>query len=210
MWRRWSMRAAILALATAGALTGCQTWTVDLPTPQDPEWVYVRALCEEVTEGRHSFRNGRCRICQAVKPAPPPVAEPEPQPPAVTNAPPQDPLPIGTGEPNPARPQDYAAGFLWKPVAESDGKLVVLIPSKFTGHISEVWMELQGTRVETGKGVGLFNGNRWHVRFSKVGAAYTDGVSIVCKTDSRRRWYWTIPDTARRWDGQITPKAVGP
>lgn len=206
---RPALRSPLLALCLLGS--GCQTWTISLPSQSDPEWAYVTALCNEVTDGKHSFRNGRCRICRADQPATPPVAEPE-IPPATNATPPaaEDPLPIGTGEPDPNRPGDYAAGTLLKPVSESDGNLIWLLSSKFTGHIESTWMEFEGTRIENGVGAGLWNGDRWHSRFRKPGSAYPDGASLVVRTDSGWRWFYTYPDMGRRWDGNITPKAVRP
>jgi hypothetical protein len=202
-------RLLLSALALA-ALTGCQSWTISLPAQTDPEWAYVTALCDQVTDGKHSYKNGTCRICKAVQPAAPVVVpEPEaPPPPDVVQ--PEEPLPIGTDEPNPDRPGDYAAGNLWKFESESDGNAVWLASPKFTGHIESTWLEYQGTKLENGIGAGIWNGGRWHSRFRKPGSAYPDGLTSVLRTDSGVRWYYTYPDPGRRYDGTVVPKAVRP
>lgn len=76
-------------------------------------------------------------------------------------------------------------GFLWKPVSESDGKLVVLLPPGLTGQVASagIYSSLPPsgeTLIEKGRFSGdSANGGRAHFRFSKPGGAYADGVYVV-------------------------------
>lgn len=171
-------------------------------------WKKIRKdACQFWTKGQHDYKDVgehlKCRICGNKIPDPsyiPP--QPEPQPDPVPDVP--DPTP-NEGEPLPSNAAAYRAGFLWKPVAESDGKLIVLSPEGFTGHIDKCWLEFDGESFEVGSGVGVYNGNRWHTRFSKVGGAYKSGTTFALRTDSGRVWLWKVTNTGSRNDGNITP-----
>jgi hypothetical protein len=141
----------------------------------------------------------------AVTNAPPP---PPPPPPVVvvTNAPPVKP----SNEPDPRRPQTYAAGFLWKPESEGGGPLVVLYPAAYTGHIAAFWLEKDGKLIERGANGGVHNGDRFHARYSKRGGAYPAGTAAVLVTDAGVTWRWTVQKTGSRNDGTIVPTAVLP
>ncbi|RMG43662.1 MAG: hypothetical protein D6719_03355 [Candidatus Dadabacteria bacterium] len=74
---------------------------------------------------------------------------------------------------------DGQDGFLWKPVSESTGKLVVLLPSGFFAS-SVTIIRADGSKVKGGKGVesGIANGFRQHWRFSKPGRGYPNNVLV--------------------------------
>ena len=89
--------------------------------------------------------------------------------------------------------------FLWKPASEKDGKLVILIPSKFTGNVKNVRIvDAAGNSIAKGKASGVANGNREHFRFDKAGKAYLNGsfVEITLKSGEVKRV--KISDTANR------------
>lgn len=88
------------------------------------------------------------------------------------------------GNPLPGAP----VGFLWKPISDSTGKLAVLYPENLG----------RGCTVagESGRDGGVGNGDRWHARFSKPGAAYGDNVPCVCPFGTI-----IIPYGALRWEG---------
>lgn len=178
-------------------------------------WDSLRvAACDLITNGEHSIASDgdstrkKCRICGVkwtvpppLPPVPdPPAPDPDPEPPT----PPVDPA----AEPDPSKPGNYRDGFLWKPVNESGGPLVVLCPPAFTGHIKAFWLEKDDQRIETGLGSGVFNGGRYHVRYSRQGAAYPAGVEFHVLTDGGVDWYWTIPRPGSRYDGQIVPSVA--
>lgn len=74
------------------------------------------------------------------------------------------------------------AGFLWKPISDSTGKLAILLPSGLTGKVRGVSILGPDSRViEAGRNGGVGNGGREHFRFSKPGGTYPAG-SIVAIT----------------------------
>lgn len=85
-----------------------------------------------------------------------------------------------------------SAGFLWKPISESDGNLVVLLPSALRGKVSQTSVvNSSGQVIETGRFAGdTHNGNRPHYRFSMPGAGFGRNVTVVARlTDgSVRTW----------------------
>lgn len=82
--------------------------------------------------------------------------------------------------------------FLWKPVSDNNGNLVVLLPSSYNGKVSSV-----SVNGESGNYTGIHNGNRTHWRFSKPGAAYGNNVRVVAKTSGGNA-SWTVPNGAAR------------
>lgn len=69
--------------------------------------------------------------------------------------------------------------FLWKPSAEKDGKLVVLLPANLTGKIAGIEVKgPNGRTIEGGKFSGVHNGGREHFRFSKPGASFPQGSQV--------------------------------
>lgn len=92
------------------------------------------------------------------------------------------------------------SGFLWKPESEKDGKLVVLLPSKFSGKIKSLTLtDTKGTTLATGTYSGIGNGEREHFRFPKSGASYPDGVRVVVKLEDNTTRYVTIKETSQRY-----------
>ena len=83
-------------------------------------------------------------------------------------------------------------GFLWKPVSDSNGNLVVLLPSQYNGKVKSV-----SVNGEQGSFSGIANGNRTHWRFSKPGAAYGANARVVAAT-SGGNVSWTVPNTGSR------------
>jgi hypothetical protein len=71
-------------------------------------------------------------------------------------------------------------GFLWKPISESDGKLVVLMPSHLTGKIKSLSLrDSSGQELEEGRFSGNANGGRDHFRFGLAGKDYNDATLHV-------------------------------
>lgn len=91
------------------------------------------------------------------------------------------------------------SGFLWKPVSESNGRLIVLIPSQYTGRIGSVFLARRtGTVIEQGSFVGVFNGGRAHYRFGGVGASYGSGIFVVADLSGGASVNWYVPNGAAR------------
>jgi hypothetical protein len=83
--------------------------------------------------------------------------------------------------------------FLWKPVADNDGRLVVLLPANLTA--STVTVKGESPTSYTGRG----NGNRQHFRFGKAGSAYGQNVSVIAYAGGSVLRQWTVPNGGSRW-----------
>ena len=103
----------------------------------------------------------------------------------------------------PANDGQYA-GFLWKPKSESNGNLVVLLPTQLRGRVSSANLHTanstsQDTLIEVGRFVGdTHNGNRPHFRFLESGGTY-GSVWVIAETEEGTLG-WEIPNGAQRWD----------
>ncbi|MCB0359766.1 MAG: hypothetical protein KDD44_09020 [Bdellovibrionales bacterium] len=101
---------------------------------------------------------------------------------------------------------DGDGGFLWKPVSESDGNLVVLLPTEFRDMISRVELHSSlppdaSTLLDEGRFTGdEDNGQRLHYRFGKPGGDYGDSVHVVAYTNDGSTLTWDIPNPAERQD----------
>lgn len=83
-------------------------------------------------------------------------------------------------------PRSIKGGFVWKPVSEGDGKLVVLLPASYNDNAIKV-------NGEVGRYAGRTNGNRPTHRFTKAGAGYppnsileVNGVKYLIANPSQR------------------------
>ena len=81
--------------------------------------------------------------------------------------------------------------FLWKPVSESNGRLVVLIPACILADACTVG-------AEKGAAIGRHNGNREHFRFSKPGSGYGNNVQVTAYYRGAITGTWTVPQVAAR------------
>jgi hypothetical protein len=91
-------------------------------------------------------------------------------------------------------------GFLWKPISDKNGDLVVLLPKKLTGKVQEVRVLSADGKKTLGKGKysGIGNGDREHFRFSKPGSAYPDRSIVYIKLEDGTTRHLRINDTNRR------------
>jgi hypothetical protein len=103
-------------------------------------------------------------------------------------------------------PSHGGAGFLWKPVSDSNGKLVVLFPASLTGNIisAGLYSSLPPTSenmIENGRFSGdSHNGRRAHFRFSKPGEGYSNGVYVVAHLKNGQIASYRINSTGRRYE----------
>ena len=98
-----------------------------------------------------------------------------------------------------------SAGFLFKPISDSDGRLAVLLPSGLAGLVAGVKLvDSKGNPLETGRYSGNGNGGRDHFRFTKPGGDYPDAlrVEITLKTGELVRYF--IQETSERTEN-ISP-----
>jgi hypothetical protein len=99
-------------------------------------------------------------------------------------------------------------GFLWKPKAEKDGKLVVLLPPGLKNKVKSVaiYSSLPATAsTKVAGGEGKFagddaNGDRPHFRFSKPGASYPDGSYVVALLNDGSKIDFKIGETSERYE----------
>ncbi len=118
---------------------------------------------------------------------------------AIRDAPPP---PTPTPEPTPY-PGENPGGsdvFLWKPVSESTGKLVILYPNKYFGNTKSAAVYTASGQVETQSNLHTetHNGNRPHYRFSKPGSAYGENVKTVLTLKDGSTITWDIGDGGNR------------
>jgi hypothetical protein len=100
---------------------------------------------------------------------------------------------------------DGAGGFLWKPVSESNGQLVILFPPEFTGSVAsgEVHNRFppkSSSLMDVGNYGGVHNGGREHYRFPRQGGAYGGNVFAVAVLKDGRRIGFPIANGALRTD----------
>lgn len=89
--------------------------------------------------------------------------------------------------------------FLWKPKAEKDGKLVVLIPKKFGRAKAVRVLSSDGkTVLASGKYSGIANGDRAHYRFSKAGAEFPPGSIVEIVRQNGQKEQLSIKDPSKR------------
>ena len=94
--------------------------------------------------------------------------------------------------------------FLWKPQSESNGKLVVLLPSGLTGKVVKAGVytsvpPTQANLVEEGRFSGDdHNGGRAHFRFNNAGGSYPDGSYVVAQLSDGRTVSFQVGETSAR------------
>jgi hypothetical protein len=92
-----------------------------------------------------------------------------------------------------------SGGFVWKPISEGDGNLVILLPPNLTGNVAGVVVFHEGSgQTVTGRYTGVHNGGREHFRFLQPGAAYGDGLTVTAQLKSGGTKSWSVPSGARR------------
>lgn len=89
-------------------------------------------------------------------------------------------------------------GFVWKPVSEGDGNLVVLLPSAYAGKVAAVDIVKGGSVVERGRFTGNTNGNRPTFRYRLPGAGYGSGLTVVARLTDGSTKTWGIPNGGGR------------
>lgn len=92
-------------------------------------------------------------------------------------------------------------GFLFKPVSESDGNLVVLLPSSMSGDVSELTIrDSNGQVLDTGRDLGDYDDGRPLFRFSSPGGAYPENITVTALMSNGEVRDYTIPAPAQRYE----------
>ena len=89
--------------------------------------------------------------------------------------------------------------FLWKPVSESNGRLVVLFPSKIRLETVQSITINENFRPASTSQTGA-NGDRIHARFDKPGKDYGNQAVVKVVTKSGQEFTWTIPRGKDRYE----------
>lgn len=87
---------------------------------------------------------------------------------------------------------DGPNGFLWKPISESNGNLVVLFPTEYSVKFESVVID-----GEQGRFADFANGNRQHWRFSKPGSQY---LGRVVAESMNGECVWQVSNPSERQD----------
>ncbi len=105
---------------------------------------------------------------------------------------------------------EAGTGFLYKPVSDSDGRLVVLLPPSVTGQIERVSLvNSNGKVIERGQFSGTANGGRDHFRFQRAGAKYPDNLEIRVTLITGKVMSYLIDETSKRQENS-TPTVSNP
>lgn len=97
-----------------------------------------------------------------------------------------------------------SAGFLYKPIAESDGNLAVLLPTELLGQVSAVdILDSSGNKIESGRftSTGDF-GDREKYSFSKPGGEFPDNLTVLVTLMSGEQVRYLIEDSASRVENE--------
>ena len=138
-------------------------------------------------KGRPFLGGGEESHASPAPPVAPPEVSPVLPPDVVTTSPPP---PI-----DPSRDGDNT--FLWKPVSESDGNLVVLTPAALNGLIVKLV-----ARDKTGEfraNDERKNGNRGHYRFGLPGRAFGENIPVDIHMENGDALRVVVPHGAKRF-----------
>ena len=93
-------------------------------------------------------------------------------------------------------------GFLWKPISEGDGNLVILLPSGLTGNVENLSVSgADGSAISSNiRYTGVHNGGREHFRFDDPGAAYGNDLTVTAHLKDGETISWSIPNGGSRVD----------
>jgi len=92
-------------------------------------------------------------------------------------------------------------GFLYKPVSESDGNLVVLLPSSMSGSVSEVSiLDSNGEILDQGRGLGDYDDGRPLFRFSSPGSDYPENITVAALMTNGEEYTYSIPYPGQRYE----------
>ena len=103
---------------------------------------------------------------------------------------------------------ESGSGFLFKPVSDSNGKLVVLLPPALSGQIKRVSLVNENGKVlERGQYSGNANGGRDHFRFQRAGGKYPDNLEVRVTLITGEVLRYLIDETAKRQENLSPSKS---
>lgn len=96
---------------------------------------------------------------------------------------------------------DGSSGFVFKPVSDSDGNLVILLPTSFTGQVEDIFLkDEEGNVVEEGNAQGPTNGDRETFRFQNPGAEYPNNIIVELLLTDGSIVQYEILDPSERYE----------
>lgn len=98
-------------------------------------------------------------------------------------------------------PVDGQGGFVFKPISETRGTLVIVTPEVLTSKIESLAVKtMLGETLEEGTFSGVANGGREHYRFTKPGSAFPSDVVVEIKMKDGSVKKYNIADPSKRYD----------
>lgn len=94
-------------------------------------------------------------------------------------------------------PNDGNEGFLWKPVSDTTGLAVVIVPPSF--RLKNVKILKDGVTVESLRYAGNANGGRDHYRSARRASSFEDNITVA-GTQGGITYCWLIEDPTKRYD----------
>ncbi len=92
-------------------------------------------------------------------------------------------------------------GFLFKPISEGDGNLVVLLPTSMSGDVAGLTIrDSNGQILDTGRGLGDYDDGRPLFRFSSPGGAYPGNITVSALMNDGGVRDYKIPTPAQRYE----------
>lgn len=92
-------------------------------------------------------------------------------------------------------------GFLFKPISEGDGNLVVLLPSSMSGDISELTIrDSSGQILDQGRDLGDYDDGRPLFRFSSPGGSYPDNITVTALLSNGGEYSYEVASPSQRYE----------
>lgn len=111
----------------------------------------------------------------------------------------------GSGESTPATGESTTAtiggGFLFKPISEGDGNLVVLLPTSMSGDVSGVTIsDSSGQLLDEGRVMGDYDDGRPYFRFASPGSSYPDNITVTAMMSDGTELDYKIASPSQRYE----------
>jgi hypothetical protein len=92
-------------------------------------------------------------------------------------------------------------GFLFKPISEGDGNLVVLLPSSMSGDVSELTIrDSSGQILAQGCDLGDYDDGRPLFRFSSPGGSYPNNITVTASLSNGKEYNYEIASPSQRYE----------
>ena len=92
-------------------------------------------------------------------------------------------------------------GFLFKPISEGDGNLVVLLPTSMSGDVSGLTIrDSSGQILDQGRDLGDYDDGRPLFRFSSPGGSYPDNITVTALMSNGTERSYEIASPSQRYE----------